>query len=103
VRAGGVVLRMPARGSGVTVYSLRRRGGGARGRPIASDRRERCLRLLQPSSARFVLSGYVAVGFVVFAAALLVYSFWVVVLAEMTPAGMSGCQDAGVVFGCWSC
>jgi len=67
--------------------------------PVADDRRERYLRLLRPSPTPFVLSGHIAVDLVVFGAALLAYSFWIVILAETTPPNMSGYQVAGIVLG----
>jgi|WetSurMetagenome_2_1015567.scaffolds.fasta_scaffold256828_1 hypothetical protein len=67
--------------------------------PVAADRRERYLRLLRPSPIPFVLSGHVAVDFVIFLASLLAYSFWIVILAETTPANLSGYQVAGIVLG----
>jgi hypothetical protein len=67
--------------------------------PVTGDRRERYLRLLRPSPAPFVLSGHIAVDFVIFGAALLAYSFWIVILAETTPTNMSGYQVAGIVLG----
>jgi hypothetical protein len=67
--------------------------------PGAGDRRERYLRLLRPSPTPFVLSGHTAVDFVIFVAALLAYSFWIVILAETTPPNMSGYQVAGIVLG----
>jgi hypothetical protein len=68
-------------------------------RPMTGDRRERYLRLLRPSPAPFVLSGHIAVDLVIFVAALLAYSFWIVILAETTPPNMSGYQVAGIVLG----
>lgn len=67
--------------------------------PVADDRRERYLRLLRPSPTPFVLSGHIAVDLVIFGAALLAYSFWIVILAETTPPNMSGYQVAGIVLG----
>jgi len=67
--------------------------------PVTGDRRERYLRLLRPSPTPFVLSGHVPVDFVIFGAALLAYSFWIVILAETTPANMSGYQVGGIVLG----
>ena len=67
--------------------------------PMTGDRRERYLRLLRPSPAPFVLSGHIAVDLVIFGAALLAYSFWIVILAETTPPNMSGYQVAGIVLG----
>jgi hypothetical protein len=67
--------------------------------PAADDRRARYLRLLRPSPIPFVLSGHVAVDAVIFGAALLAYSFWIVILAETTPPDMSGYQVAGIVLG----
>ena len=67
--------------------------------PDAGGTRERYLRLLRPSPAPFVLSGNIAVDLVIFGAALLAYSFWVVLLAETTPTNMSGYQVAGIVLG----
>ena len=67
--------------------------------PAADDRRERYLRLLRPSPTPFVLSGHVAVDFVIFGAALLAYSFWIVILVETTPINLSGYQVAGIVLG----
>ena len=67
--------------------------------PVAADRRERYLRLLRPSPAPFVLSGHIGVDLVIFGAALLAYSFWIVLLAETTPSNLSGYQVAGIVLG----
>jgi hypothetical protein len=67
--------------------------------PAADDRRERYLRLLRPSPTPFVLSGHIAVDLVIFGAALLAYSLWIVILAETTPPNMSGYQVAGIVLG----
>jgi hypothetical protein len=63
------------------------------------DNRKRYLRLLRPSPAPFVLSGHIAVDLVIFGAALLAYSFWIVILAETTPQNLSGYQVAGIVLG----
>jgi hypothetical protein len=68
-------------------------------RPATAGRRERYLRLLRPSPVPFVLSGHVAADLVIFGAALLAYSFWIVILAETTPASMSGYHVAGIVLG----
>jgi len=65
----------------------------------AQDKRESYLRLLRPSPSPFVLSNHVAVDGVIFSAVLLAYSFWVVILAETTPANMVSCQVAGIVLG----
>jgi hypothetical protein len=46
-----------------------------------------------------VLSGHIAVDLVIFGAALLAYSFWIVILAETTPQNLSGYQVAGIVLG----
>ena len=67
--------------------------------PVPGGTRERYLRLLRPSPTPFVLSGNVAVDLVIFGAALLAYSFWIVILAETTPKTMSGYQVAGIVLG----
>jgi hypothetical protein len=67
--------------------------------PAADDRRERYLRLLRPSPSPFLLSGHIGVDLVIFGAALLAYSFWIVLLAETTPPNMSGYQVAGIVLG----
>jgi len=67
--------------------------------PVTGDRRERYLRLLRPSPTPFVLSGHTAVDLVIFVAALLAYSFWIVILAETTPSNLSGYQVAGIVLG----
>ena len=67
--------------------------------PVANDRSERYLRLLRPSPTPFVLSGHIAVDLVIFGAALLAYSFWIVLLAETTPPNMSGYQVVGIVLG----
>jgi hypothetical protein len=67
--------------------------------PAAEGGRERYLRLLRPSPTPFLLSGHVAVDSVIFGAALLAYSFWIVILAETTPQNMSGYQVAGIVLG----
>jgi len=65
----------------------------------AAGERERLLRLLRPSPSPFLLSGHIAVDLVIFGAALLAYSFWIVMLAETTPRNMSGYQVAGIVLG----
>ena len=67
--------------------------------PTSGGERERYLRLLRPSPTPFVLSGNVAIDLVIFGAALLAYSFWVVILAETTPPDMSGHQAAGITLG----
>jgi hypothetical protein len=67
--------------------------------PAADGRRERYLRLLWPSPSPFLLSGHIGVDLVIFGAALLAYSFWILILAETTPANMSGSQVAGIVLG----
>jgi hypothetical protein len=67
--------------------------------PDSTGVRERYLRLLRPSPSPFVLSGHVAVDAVIFGAALLAYSFWVLILAETTPRNMSGYQVAGIMLG----
>jgi len=67
--------------------------------PASAGARERYLRLLRPSPTPFVLSSHVAVDTVIFGAALLAYSFWIVILAETTPPNMSGYQVAGIVLG----
>jgi hypothetical protein len=61
--------------------------------------RDRYLRLLRPSPTPFVLSGNITVDTVIFGAALLAYSFWIVILAETTPPNVSGYQAAGIVLG----
>ena len=66
---------------------------------VSGGARERYLRLLRPSPAPFVLSGHTGVDLVIFGAALLAYSFWIVILAETTPSNMSGYQVAGIVLG----
>jgi hypothetical protein len=66
---------------------------------VSGGARERYLRLLRPSPTPFVLSGHIAVDLVIFGAALLAYSFWIVILAETTPSNMSGYQVAGIVLG----
>ena len=68
-------------------------------RPDSGGTRERYLRLLRPSPTPFVLSGNVAVDLIIFVAALLAYSFWIVILAETTPKALSGYQIAGIVLG----
>jgi hypothetical protein len=65
----------------------------------SAEERGRYLRLLRPSPTPFVLSGNVAVDLTIFAAALLAYSFWVVVMAETAPPGLTGYQAAGIVLG----
>ena len=65
----------------------------------ADDRRERYLRLLRPSPSPFLLSGHIGVDLVILGAALLAYSFWIVLLAETTPTNMLGPQVAGIVLG----
>ena len=65
----------------------------------STDERVRYLQLLRPSPTPFVLSGNVPVDLTIFVAGLLAYSFWVVVLAETTPSGLSGHQSAGIVVG----
>jgi len=72
------------------------------GHPTTSGARERYLRLLRPSPSPFVLSGHVAVDLVIFGAALLAYSFWIVILAETTPPNMSGYQVSGIVLGSYA-
>jgi hypothetical protein len=67
--------------------------------PAETGERKRLLRLLRPSPSPFLLSGHIAVDLVIFGAALLAYSFWVVLLAETTPRNMSGYQVAGIVLG----
>jgi hypothetical protein len=67
--------------------------------PDSGGTRERYLRLLRPSPTPFVLSGNVAIDLAIFGAALLAYSFWIVILAETTPKIMSGYQVAGIVLG----
>ncbi len=67
--------------------------------PDAGGTNERYLRLLRPSPTPFVLSGNVAVDLAIFGAALLAYSFWIVILAETTPRTMLGYQVAGIVLG----
>jgi len=67
--------------------------------PVSGGTRERYLRLLRPSPTPFVLSGNIAVDLVIFGAALLAYSFWIVLLAETTPTNLSGYQVAGIVLG----
>ncbi len=61
--------------------------------------RERYLHLLRPSPSPFLLSGHIAVDLVIFGAALLAYSFWIVVLAETMPRNMAGYQVAGIMLG----
>ncbi len=68
-------------------------------RPDSGGTLERYLRLLRPSPTPFVLSGNVAVDLVIFGAALLAYSFWILILAETTPKALSGYQVAGIVLG----
>ncbi len=63
------------------------------------EERGRYLRLLRPSPTPFVLSGNVAVDLAVFVAALLAYSFWVVVMAETAPPAVTGYRAAGIVLG----
>jgi len=58
--------------------------------PDSGGTRERYLRLLRPSPTPFVLSGNAAVDLVIFGAAPLAYSFWIVILAETTPKTLSG-------------
>jgi hypothetical protein len=65
----------------------------------STDERGRYLHLLRPSPTPFVLSGNTAVDLTVFAAALLAYSFWIVVLAETSPPALTGYQAAGIVLG----
>jgi hypothetical protein len=65
----------------------------------ADDRRQRYLNLLRPSPSPFVLSGHLGVDLVIFGAALLAYSFWIVILAETTPTSLSGSQVAGIILG----
>ncbi len=65
----------------------------------AAGERERYLRLLRPSPSPFLLSGHIVVDLVIFGAALLAYSFWVVMLAATTPRNLSGHQVAGIVLG----
>ena len=67
--------------------------------PQSGVSRERYLRLLRPSPSPFVLSGQIIVDSVILVVALLAYSFWIVILAETTPANMSGYQVGGVVLG----
>ncbi len=67
--------------------------------PDSGGTRVRYLRLLRPSPTPFVLSGNVAVDLMILSAALLAYSFWIVILAETTPKTMSGYQIAGIVLG----
>jgi hypothetical protein len=67
--------------------------------PVSVNARDRYLRLLRSSPMPFVLSGNVGVDAVIFGAALLAYSFWVVILAETTPPDMSRYQVAGIVLG----
>ncbi len=61
--------------------------------------RSRYLRLLQPSPTPFVLSGNITVDLTIFSAALLAYSFWVVVMAETAPPALTGYQAVGIVLG----
>jgi len=68
-------------------------------RSIAGDERGRYLKLLRPSPAPFVLSGNIAIDLVIFAAALAAYSFWVVMLADTTPADLMGRQVGGIILG----
>jgi hypothetical protein len=65
----------------------------------AACERAHYLRLLRPSPSPFLLSGHIVVDLVIFGAALLAYSFWIVMLAETTPRNMSGYQVAGIVLG----
>jgi hypothetical protein len=65
----------------------------------AAGERVRYLRLLRPSPSPFLLSGHIAVDLVIFVAALLAYSFWIVILAETTPTSLSGSQVAGIILG----
>jgi len=67
--------------------------------PVSVGARDRYLRLLRPSPTPFVLSGNIAVDTLICGAALLAYSFWIVILAETTPPNMSGYQAAGIVLG----
>jgi hypothetical protein len=60
---------------------------------------ERYLRLLRPSPTPFILSGNVAIDLTTFTAALLAYSFWVIILAETAPPDMAGYQVGGIVLG----
>ncbi|HTW92398.1 MAG TPA: hypothetical protein VMH22_11895 [bacterium] len=64
-----------------------------------SSERERVLRLLRPSPCPFVLSGNVYVDLVIFGAALLAYSFWVVILAETAPPEVPGNQAISITLG----
>jgi len=65
----------------------------------ATAERGRYFKLLRPSPTPFVLSGNVAMDLVIFAAALAAYSFWVVMLAETTPADLTGRQVGGIILG----
>ena len=65
----------------------------------STEERGRYLRLFRPSPTPFVLSSNIAVDLTIFVAALLAYSFWVVVLAETAPPGLTGYQAAGIVLG----
>jgi hypothetical protein len=67
--------------------------------PGSVGARDRYLHLLRPSPTPFVLSGNIAVDAVICGAALLAYSFWIVILAETTPPNLSGYQAAGIVLG----
>ncbi|MBM3331881.1 hypothetical protein FJY68_08535 [candidate division WOR-3 bacterium] len=66
---------------------------------VARGGRESDLRLLRISPRPFVLSSHIAVDTVIFSAALLAFSFWIVILAETTPANMLSYQVAGIVLG----
>ena len=68
-------------------------------RSAPGDERERYFRLLRPSPSPFVLSGNVAVDLIIFGAALIAYSFWVVFLVETAPPDLSGHQAAGITLG----
>jgi hypothetical protein len=65
----------------------------------SAEERRKYVRNLRPSSFPFVLSGSVLVDVLVFVVALAVYAFWVVLLVETVPQGLSGHQVAGIVLG----
>ncbi len=62
-------------------------------------RRGEYIRQLAPSPCPFVLSGNVAIDFLVLVVALGAYSLWIVLLVETVPAALAVHQRVGIVLG----